>query len=76
MSIEGAIVGLFMIMSGEVDPLTTVRYANRIHQKTEQSSWDDSWHEESHTLMKNMIRGIETGYWSDYSYNRRSALEN
>ena len=76
MSIEGAIVGLFMIISGEVDPLTTVRYANRIHQKTEQSTWDDSWHEESHTLMKHMIRGIETGYWSDYSYNRRSALEN
>ena len=76
MSIEGEIVGLFMIMSGEVDPLTTVRYANRIHQKTEQSTWYYSWHEESHTLMKNMIRGIETGYWSDYSYNRRSALEN
>ena len=75
MSIEGAIVGLFMIMSGEVDPLTTVRFANRVHQKTEQGTWDDSWHEESHTLMKNMIRGTETGYWNSSSYNRRSALD-
>lgn len=75
MSIEGAIVGLFMIMSGEVDPLTTVRFANRVNQKTEAGTWDDSWHEESHTLMKNMIRGTETGYWNSRSYNRRSALD-
>lgn len=75
MSIEGAIVGLFMIMSGEVDPLTTVKYANRVHQKTEAGTWDDSWHEESHTLMKNMIRGTQTGYWNSRSNNRRSALD-
>ena len=75
MSIESAIVGLFMIMSGEADALGTVRFANKIHQKTEQGTWDDSWHEESHTLMKNMIRGTETGYWNSSSYNRRSALD-
>ena len=72
MSIEGAVVGLFMIMSGEVDTLTTLKYANKVYQKAEAGTWDNSWHEESHTLLNNML----TGNQCLGCHSRRSALEN
>ena len=57
MSVSGA--GDGDISAGDV--LQGARTIYAIQQKTETGTWDDSWHEESHQLVKDTMREIRYG---------------
>ena len=54
MSVSGA--GDGNISAGDV--LQGARTIYAIQQKTETGTWDDSWHEESHQIVKDTLRNI------------------
>ena len=57
MSVSGA--GDGVISAGDV--LQGARTIYAIQQKTETGTWDDSWHEESHQIVKDTMREIRYG---------------
>ena len=67
MSIEGFITGV-MILFSPVEQMTVVEkvwqgaiLTDKAIIKTEQGTWDDSWHEESHQILKDTMREIRYG---------------
>ena len=65
MSITGIVTGIWMSVSGAGDGnisagdvLQGARTIYAIQQKTETGTWDDSWHEESHQIVKDTLRNI------------------
>ena len=65
MNITQIVTGFYMALTGADDGkltagkvLQTAQSVYAIQQKTEQGTWDESWHEESHQLIKDTIRGI------------------
>ena len=65
MSITQIVTGFYIALTGADDGnitagkvLQTAQAVYAIQQKTEQGTWDESWHEESHQLIKDTIRGI------------------
>ena len=65
MNITQIVTGFYMTLTGADDGnitagkvLQTAQSVYAIQQKTEQGTWDESWHEESHQLIKDTIRGI------------------
>ena len=68
MSITGIVAGIWMSVSGTGDGdisagdvLQGARTIYAIQQKTEIGTWDDSWHEESHQIVKDTMREIRYG---------------
>ena len=61
MSIEGAIVGLVMLLQPTDDGNVAKKvyngmiYTGKIIEKTNEGTWGASWHEESHQLTKDAI---------------------
>ena len=61
MSIEGAIVGLVMLLQPTDDGNVAKKvyngiiYTGKIIVKTEEGTWGASWHEESHQFTKDAI---------------------
>ena len=61
MSIEGAIVGLVMLLQPTDDGNVAKKvyngiiYTGKIIAKTEEGTWGASWHEESHQFTKDAI---------------------
>jgi len=45
------------ITAGQV--LQTAQTVYAIQQKTEAGTWDESWHEESHQMVKDTLRRIQ-----------------
>jgi len=65
MSITGIVSGIWIAMTGADNGnitagkvLTTAQTIYAIEQKTKAGTWDESWHEESHQLIKDTIRRI------------------
>ena len=65
MSITQIVTGFYIALTGADDGnitagkvLQTAQSVYAIQQKTEQGTWDESWHEESHQLIKDTIREI------------------
>ena len=68
MSITGIVTGIWMSVSGAGDGdisagdvLYGAKMIYAIQNKTEQGTWDDSWHEESHQIVKDTMREIRYG---------------
>ena len=68
MSITGIVTGIWMSVSGAGDGnisagdvLQGARTIYAIQQKTVIGTWDDSWHEESHQIVKDTMREIRYG---------------
>ena len=65
MSIEGAIVGLVMLLQPTDDGNVAkkvyngVIYTGKIIAKTEEGTWGASMHEEKHTIIKKTIKKME-----------------
>jgi len=64
-SITGIVSGIWIAMTGADDGnitagkvLATAQTIYAIEQKTKAGTWDESWHEESHQLIKDTIRRI------------------
>ena len=68
MNLTGIVAGIWMSVSGAGDGdisagdvLQGARTIYAIQQKTETGTWDDSWHEESHQIVKDTMREIRYG---------------
>ncbi len=66
MNITGIVAGFWMALSGGNDGnitagqvLQTAQTVYAIQQKTEAGTWDESWHEESHQMVKDTLRRIQ-----------------
>ena len=65
MSIEGAIVGLVMLLQPTDDGNVAKKvyngiiYTGKIIAKTEEGTWGASMHEEKHTIIKKTIKKME-----------------